>query len=141
MAGNGRKNEHRNNGKRLLTLEQERGIERKLQDMELFISRALRIGVTISGIVIAIGLAWLLLSWQWGQTAFPRTFAGIWRGLLTGHPFAVIDLGLVILILTPVFRVAASTFLFVREKDKLYAGITIFVLFMLVLSFTLGKAG
>lgn len=141
MAGNGRENQHQSNGKRLLKLEQEQGTEKKLLDMELFISRALRVGVTISGIVIAIGLLWLLLNWRGGPTAFPRTFAGIWRGLLTGHPFAVIDVGLVILILTPVFRVAASTFLFVRERDKLYAGITLFVLLMLVLSFALGKAG
>ncbi len=118
-----------------------RDTEKKLYDMELFISRALRTGVTISGIVIAIGLLWLLLSGQSLGMQFPRTFAGIWRGLLSGRAYAVIDVGLMLLILTPVFRVAASAVLFWREKDKLYVWLTLYVLFMLVLSFALGKAG
>lgn len=137
MANNQREGESTVENER----EDRRDIGKKLYDMEIFISQALRTGVTISGIVIAIGLLWLLLSRRGPRMQFPHTFAGIWRGLLAGHPYAVIDVGLVILILTPVFRVAASAVLFWREKDKLYMWLTLYVLFMLVLSFALGKAG
>ena len=112
-----------------------------LESMEFFISMVLRIGVTTCGIVTAIGLIWLLLTGKATTHTFPSSLSGIWHEARTDKPFAVIDTGLVILILTPVFRVATSVVLFLRERDRLYVGITLFVLCMLILSFALGKAG
>jgi uncharacterized membrane protein len=50
-------------------------------------------------------------------------------------------LGLLMLIATPVMRVAASIFAFVYEHDYVYVTITAIVLALLLLSFVLGKAG
>jgi uncharacterized membrane protein len=43
-------------------------------------------------------------------------------------------IGLFLLILTPVLRVAASVFSFLKEKDYLYTWITLLVLLILLLS-------
>ena len=116
--------------------------EDQLVLMELFIGKALRIGVLISGAVIALGLVLLLLQ---TPTAFPSVswqgFRQIWHDLLLGQPYAVIYTGLLLLILTPIFRVAASVVLFFSQRDFVYVVITSYVLGVLVLSFLLGKAG
>lgn len=65
---------------------------------------------------------------------FPRTVGGIWQGALELRPFAVLELGLLILIATPVFRVGASAVLFLVERDYLYAALTLVVLALLLAS-------
>lgn len=114
--------------------------ENKLFTMELFISTALRVGVTICWFFLLIGLIWLAVGNQ-RQLMYPNAFIDIWHSLLLGKGFAIIDLGLLILILTPVFRVAASIILFWHEKDHHYSFITVFVLCVLIISFMLGKVG
>jgi uncharacterized membrane protein len=52
---------------------------------------------------------------------------------------AVVTLGLLLLIATPVLRVAISMFLFIYQRDWTYALITLAVLSLLLLSFGLGK--
>ena len=49
--------------------------------------------------------------------------------------------GLILLIATPVARVAVSVLVFVVERDGAFVLITLFVLILLLLSFLLGKAG
>ena len=69
-------------------------------------------GVILSVVVILIGL--LLESLKPDKFApqklqtFPQTFGQVWTGLLTYQPQAVITLGLLLLIATPVARVALS---------------------------------
>ena len=116
--------------------------EEQLVSMELFIGKSLRIGVLLSGAVIAIGLILLLLKTPAGSSA--GTAYGllqIWHGLLLGQPDAIIYLGLLLLILTPIFRVAASVVLFFYQRDFVYVAITSYVLGVLILSLLLGKAG
>jgi len=52
---------------------------------------------------------------------------------------AVIQLGLLILIATPVVRVAASVVAFAVERDRLYVAITLYVLAVILVSFFLGQ--
>ena len=59
----------------------------------------------------------------------------------TSRAAAVIVAGLVLLIATPVIRVAVSLVAFTRERDRTFVAITATVLFLLLLSFLLGKAG
>ncbi len=49
-------------------------------------------------------------------------------------------LGLLLLIATPVMRVALSALLFFRRRDRVFAGITMVVLALLLLSLLLGKS-
>lgn len=53
---------------------------------------------------------------------------------------SIVMLGLLVLIATPVARVAASVVLFGVEHDSLYVGITAVVLMLLIFSFLIGAA-
>ncbi|MGB9809623.1 MAG: DUF1634 domain-containing protein, partial [Caldanaerobacter sp.] len=61
------------------------------------------------------------------------------KGFLALKPYAVILTGLLLLILTPVFRVAVSIITFLYEKDYTYTFITTLVFIILIISFILGK--
>ncbi|CAA7601499.1 Protein of unknown function DUF1634 [Acididesulfobacillus acetoxydans] len=113
-----------------------------LFDAELFISSSLRFGVYLSAIVMALGIVLLFARGVSGYPidVFPTSIPLLWSGIVLFKPAAVITLGLVLLIATPVFRVAASVLLFLVEKDHLYTFITLFVLAVLVTSFLIGKA-
>jgi len=53
----------------------------------------------------------------------------------------MITLGLLLLIATPVMRVALSIIIFLIERDLLYIGITTIVFVILLISFAVGRAG
>ena len=113
------------------------------------ISLLLVIGVGVSAAVLALGLALVVVTGQTGYhdavsialvlaregtVAFPRTIGGVIQGALELRPFAVIELGIILLVATPVFRVAASVLLFFLEHDYLYTVITLAVLGLLLFS-------
>jgi len=110
--------------------------------VEDFISRSLLWGVIISSLVIAAGVILYLSTGTGGYPGdiFPAAIPQVLVGLLHLKPFAVIDLGLLLLIATPIFRVAASIIAFIVDCDRPYVLITSFVLAMLILSLLLGKA-
>ncbi|MCL4534043.1 MAG: DUF1634 domain-containing protein [Bacteroidetes bacterium] len=106
-------------------------------------------GVGISALVLFIGLVLVAVTGQTGYheditpalilarqgtVAFPTTFGGVWQGVITLKPFAVIELGALLLVATPVFRVAASVVLFFLEKDAIYTIVTLAVLALLLIS-------
>lgn len=117
-------------------------ISKDLFDTELFISSSLRVGVYLSAVVILIGMIMFFTTGSSGYPVdqFPTTVRAILSGTIYLKPSAMISLGLLLLIATPVFRVAASVLLFLFEKDYLYTVITLFVLCVLIISFMLGKA-
>ena len=114
---------------------------------EIIISGVLRGGVIISGSVILIGLVIFLLHREWvGVTdltkfTFPYNLGNVFNQAFHGSGRAIIMLGLVLLIATPVSRIAISVVTFALERDWRYVAITALVLAILLLSFTLGKAG
>lgn len=98
----------------------------------------LQAGVIISAAVILLGL--ILLPFRPGGFSaqrlltFPQNLGAVWSGLLTLQPQAVITLGLLLLIATPVMRVAVSTAVFLVEKDRKFVIITLLVLAILLFS-------
>ena len=100
-------------------------------------------GVILSAAVILIGV--FMMSLQPDKFAaqklqqFPQTFSQVWTGLLILRPQAVIALGLLLLIATPVARVAFSVFAFLEERDWMYVGITLLVLAILLFSLLGGQ--
>jgi uncharacterized membrane protein len=122
--------------------------------MERVVSGILGIGVVTSLVVILVGSAVSLLHHpeflrsttelqrltQPGA-AVPQTFGQVAEGLHQIRGQSIVALGLLLLILTPVLRVAASIVAFALEGDRLYVVITSGVLALLVLSFLLGRAG
>ena len=125
-----------------------------LSRMELTISYALRGGVLLSAAVILIGIVWFGVTKDTGyagvlphhlsdllvfhQTSgpgfFPTSLKAVLAGAVAGKPYAIVGLGMLLLIATPVLRVALSVIFFFSQRDWLYVGITLFVLTVLVLS-------
>ena len=73
--------------------------------------------------------------------AFPNTLGEVARGVVAGSGQAVVVLGLLLLIATPILRVAVSLVGFALQRDRTYTVICAVVLIVLLISFLLGKAG
>lgn len=112
-----------------------------MRRIEDFIGLSLRIGVLLSSGVILLGLALVFATGGTGYPpgAYPVGVGAVLRGAASLRPFAVIELGLLLLIATPVFRVAASLVAFVLERDTPYVLITACVLLMLLLGLFAGR--
>ena len=123
---------------------------------DLAISRALRLGVLVSTLLVAGGLVAALVSLYAGGArptiaetlaaagdgnATLRTPADVLRGLAQGQPYAAVDLGLLVLLATPVLSVALSAASYLRRRDRAFSLITLFVLAVLTASFFLGERG
>ncbi len=113
----------------------------KVEEMEITISNVLRFGVILSAVIIFIGLSMFLITGSSGYNGnyYPTNPLEILKGLLSFKSYAIILTGLLILILTPVFRVGVSIIVFFQEKDFLYVKITSLVFIILLISFVLGK--
>jgi uncharacterized membrane protein len=72
---------------------------------------------------------------------FSNSLSSVFYGVVALKPYAIITLGLLILIAIPVMRVAVSVVAFIVERDWLYVAITAFVLLVLLMSFAIGEAG
>ena len=118
------------------------------------ISRLLRGGVLVSIAVVLIGLVFTFIhhpQYVRSKTAlgeltdaaavYPHTIGDVLQQIRDGRGQAMVLLGLLLLIATPVARVAFSIVAFALEKDRLYVGITVVVLMLLLLSFALGANG
>lgn len=112
-----------------------------VRQAELIISNVLRGGVLLSGAIIAAGVVMFYIHYlttsaaAGADTHFPATLGEVGAGLAHGNPLAVITLGLLVLVATPVFRVAVSIIAFAIERDMLYVIITLIVLAVLLGSF------
>lgn len=123
-----------------------------LHRMELAISLVLRIGVLTSVVVVLAGLVLVLVhhpayarlsngpSYQYviHHLAPPHTLSGLGRSVGRGTGRGLVMLGLAILILTPVLRVAVGVVSFGLERDLPMTLVTLFVLGVLIGSFILG---
>ena len=121
--------------------------------LESIIGTLLRAGVTVSVGLIAAGTvvsfahhpdyatsaAALARLTQPGLA--PRRIADVLTGLAAFRGQAVVMLGLLLLISTPILRVAVSWLAFLRERDRAFALLTSAVLLLLFLSVALGRAG
>ena len=113
--------------------------------MSTVIGGILQGGVLLSSAVIILGV--ILLPFHTGGLSpqrietFPHTFGQLWPELAAFHPQAIIVLGLLLLIATPVMRVAASVVAFGLERDRRFVIITLIVLGILIASFFLGRGG
>jgi len=107
----------------------------------------LRGGVFLSGGVTLLGVILLFIQ-ERGQALgdvtklrYPQTLGEVVAGVRHGSAVAIIVLGLLLLIATPVTRIAVSILAFANERDWRYVAITTVVLVILLISFLLGKAG
>ncbi len=124
------------------------------QWVDRMIAYVLRGGVTISLTVVLTGLVITFLHHpEYSRsrpalgaltnpgTSYPSSVGAVVEGVREGRGQAIVTLGLLLLIATPVARVAVSIAVFVIERDRLYVVITACVLALLLLSFVLGASG
>jgi uncharacterized membrane protein len=115
----------------------------RVHQAEILISQVLRGGVVLSALIIGIGMVGVLVRHGnlTSAMAAPDSLAAVWQGIQAGNPVAVVMAGLLVLLATPVLRVAVSVVAFALEGDFRYVVITSLVLLILLASFALGKAG
>ncbi len=112
--------------------------------MEAIIGILLRLGVSLAGSVVFFGaIVYLIRNGMaplpdyksfHGESVQLRTVEGILAGVRHFHGRAIIQLGVLLLIATPVARVVFSAFAFALEKDRLYVVLTLVVLVILLFS-------
>ena len=111
--------------------------------IEKLLGTLLLTGVMISGLVVLAGGVLYLL--RYGreplhyetfdpQRAGLRSFVEVATFAAHGDGRAIIQIGLLLLIATPVMRVVFSMIAFALEKDRLYVALTVMVLVILLLS-------
>jgi uncharacterized membrane protein len=113
------------------------------EQVELWMGRVLQIGVAVAALIVfAGGIVYLVH--QGGERPDYRNFhdvapwlktaGGIVQAVIDGHGRALIQLGVLLMIATPVMRVVFAVFAFALEKDWLYTGVSCFVLAILTYS-------
>ncbi len=121
--------------------------------LDIWISRLLRTGLAVS--LTCIGLGTILSfarhpDYLYSARALerlttpgtaPHQIADVLDGLARARGQALVMVGLLLLIATPVLRVALSVFVFLRERDRPMLALTLAVLFLLLLSIAVGRAG
>jgi uncharacterized membrane protein len=120
-------------------------------DMQAIIGWILRIGVILSmGIVFIGGVLFVYRhghstpdysTFKKGVPSFFNNIDGIVTGVFNFKAQAIIQAGIVLLIATPVIRVAFSAIGFIIEKDYLYTFITLLVLLIIIISMLSGRTG
>ncbi len=78
---------------------------------------------------------------QAGRPYPPETLHQIFSRALAGDPHSVMTLGLFVLTLVPLGRVAFCFLLFIMERDYPYVGFTGYVLIGLIAGVVLGRIG
>jgi uncharacterized membrane protein len=119
-------------------------------EVDQLLGNLLRVGVIIATIVAVAGGV-LFLAQHWADAAGGRVFlgeppelrslGGIIHGVTAFRAAAIIQLGLVLLIATPVARVAMSLVAFIVQRDRIYIVVTTIVLALLIFSLTGGIPG
>ena len=118
------------------------------KDFQTIIGNLLRYGVWISLSVAFIGgIVYLMhhgndiedysVFKENDQNIF-KVIANVYNGVIQGRGESIIFFGVILLFLTPVFRVLLSLFSFLLEKDYPYVAITAIVIGIIILSISFG---
>ena len=115
-------------------------------DIQQLIGNTLRWGVILACLLATIGGVYYLM--QHGLDPVPdyrhfdvasaaaqtnyTTLGGLWQGILHGDAASCVQVGVIVLILTPIARVVLSLFDFIVEQDWLYVSIAAIVLAVII---------
>lgn len=111
--------------------------------LELILGNLLRAGVLLSAAVVFAGACIYLVRHAHepanyrvfrGEPADFRTIPGVIHSVMRGRARGLIQLGLLLLIATPIARVSFSVVGFAIERDRLYVIFTLIVLAILLYS-------
>ena len=111
------------------------------EQLEKSISVLLRTGVIISAAIVLAGGIYYLYKYGLQQPEYSSfhgeperfcTICGVFSSVFQLSSRGIIELGLLVLIATPIARVAFSLLAFALERDRVFVGITLFVLALLM---------
>jgi len=118
-------------------------------EVEQMIGRLLQIGVMIAAAVVIVGAAMFLVQHGRDPVGYHRfstspsplwTLGGIARGVAALDSASIVQFGLVLLIVTPVMRVALTLVAFALQRDRVYVALTTVVLALLLYGLIWGRA-
>jgi len=117
------------------------------KEMEIEIGLMLRIGVSVSAFVVFVGgILYLIRERMLPDYAHfhatadhLRTINGVLHGVARCDAASVIQLGILLLIATPVARVIFCVVGFARQRDRLYVAVSSVVLAILIYSLMSGN--
>jgi len=127
-----------------------------IRRLEAAVALVLRVGVAISSALILVGTVMTVTASSTAREArrtvaalragaahpaglaIPRTAGDVFHGLRHAQGPDIVILGVVLLVLTPIARVAVSMFVYLYERDATFVVITAVVLTLLLTSFALG---
>jgi uncharacterized membrane protein len=111
--------------------------------IELILGYVLRTGVILSAAIVLTGATIFIVRHGHapanyrifrGEPSDYRTIPGVIRNAIRGRGRGLMQLGLLVLIATPIARVVFSVAGFVLERDRLYVAFTLIVLTVLLYS-------
>ncbi|HWJ12101.1 MAG TPA: DUF1634 domain-containing protein [Gemmatimonadaceae bacterium] len=117
--------------------------------VEQLIGRLLQIGVLIAAAITLVGGTLLLIqhgrspvdySTFRGEPSYLRSLSGIVAAAFQRDTRAIVQLGLAFLIATPIARVAFTLVAFALQRDRVYVGVTLLVLALLLFGLLFGIA-
>ena len=112
------------------------------------LARVMLTGVLVAAAIMAAGLVWFVATHE-GMPTGDHVFSGepkyfenplsmLQRAFdltAVGHRRSLIIIGVVLLLINPLIRVAFAAFVFAAQRNKLYTVVSLVVLGVLVLSF------
>jgi uncharacterized membrane protein len=116
--------------------------------MELIMGRLLQVGVLLAAAVVLVGGVMYLFAHAGEGTNYrvfvPRPVqlrhpAALLSGIAHGQAAAVIQLGILLLVATPICRVIFAVVAFALERDRLYIGVSLLVLAVLLFGMLRGS--
>jgi uncharacterized membrane protein len=115
------------------------------KDLQSFIGNLLRLGVVIAMAIVVAGLILFLFQYGREMTAYGTFdekqifhFSEFYHDLKQGDSKAIMQLGVMVLIATPIARVLFTMIGFWLEKDRMYTIIALIVLCIIAFSLMFG---
>jgi len=118
-------------------------------DLNRSVGNLLRLGVILSVITSLIGFIKLFLEGfrmpkkyrllEMGDSS-EKVWGHFWETLCKGEGMAIIQLGILFLIVTPLMRIVFALIGYLKEKDYTYVLVSLIVLAIMIVSFLTGYA-
>ncbi|MFA5326703.1 MAG: DUF1634 domain-containing protein [Prolixibacteraceae bacterium] len=118
--------------------------ENRDRSIEVILGNLLRIGVVSAGSVVILGAVLFLVRHGLEIPSYHvfkpdnfnfSDFRDLYNGIIAFRSVSIMELGILLLIATPVLRVLFSVFAFAYEKDYMYVVFAGIVLLVLIFSF------
>ena len=101
-----------------------------------WINSSLKLGAALSLVLIVIGLALLGIACP-VEIEANLPLQQLPQEILKLNPIAIITLGIVLLLITPILQIVTAIVVFTKDRDKLFGSISILLLGILIFSIAL----